>query len=197
MLNNEDKFIISSEKERLAFLQMKKKLNLFSDCQINLTPSYGKEVYDGTMLKLNDGTKVKSYIMEFKLRNFHLDMELEGFFLEVKKLDSLKKLIKKWNKEYMEEYDILYFSFTEHYTMCWNLTKLEKDGKLLKDNRSMNKATMQSNKDKINKGVYLLKIEDGKKIPFKWDEIYYKQYMSPPPAKMTIKEIVQAVGIPF
>lgn len=193
----EDRFLISSTKERLAFAQMKKQLNLFNDCQIYLTPSEGKEVYDGSMIKMDDGSKVKSYLMEFKVRNFHLDMEIDGFFLEVKKLDSLKKVQKKWKKELVEDYDILYFNFTEHYTVCWNLTKLEQDGKLNKQNRLMNKATMNSTTDKIDKGVYLLKLEDGKKIPFKWDEIYYKQYMSPPPASMTIREVVKSVGIPF
>ena len=193
----EDRFLMSSTKERLAFAQMKKQLNLFNDCQIYLTPAEGKEVYDGSMIKMDDGSKVKSYIMEFKVRNFHLDMEREGFFLEVKKLDSLKKIQKKWKKELVEDYDILYFSFTEHYTVCWNLSSLERDGKLNKENRLMNKATMNSTTDKIDKGVYLLKIEDGKKIPFKWDEIYYKQYISPPPVGLTIKEVVRAVGIPF
>lgn len=200
MLNNEDRFLIAAEKERLAFRQMKKQLNLFNDCQIYLTPAEGKEVYDGTMIRLNDGSKVKSYIMEFKVRNFHIDMETDGFFLETKKLQSLKRLNKKWQKElYLDkdEYDILYFSFTEHYTMCWNLTKMEAEGKLYSDRRSMNKATMESTTNKIDKGVYLLKIEDGKKINFKWDEIYYQQYISPPPASMTIREVVKAVGIQF
>lgn len=195
MLN--ERFTIAEEKERIAFLQMKKQLNLFKDCQIWLSPVGDGYVYDGTMIKLKDGSKVKSYIMEFKVRNFHLDMEIDGFFLEVKKLDSLKKIQKKWKKELVEDYDILYFNFTEHYTICWNLSSLERDGKLNKENRLMNKATMNSTTDKVDKGVYLLKLEDGKKIPFKWDEIYYKQYMSPPPASMTIKEVVKAVGIQF
>lgn len=195
MLN--ERFTIAEEKERIAFLQMKKQLNLFNDCQIWLSPVGGGYVYDGTMIKMDDGSKVKSYLMEFKVRNFHLDMEIDGFFLEVKKLDSLKKIQKKWKKELVEDYDILYFNFTEHYSVCWNLSKLERDGKLNKENRLMNKATMNSTTDKIDKGVYLLKLEDGKKIPFKWDEIYYQQYMSPPPPQMTIKEVIKSVGIPF
>lgn len=196
----DNKFIQAAEKERIAFLQMKKQLNLFSDCQIYLTPSEGMDCYDGHMMRLNDGTKVKSYIMEFKVRNFLVEMETDGFFLETKKFLSLKKQVKKWQKELYvdkDEYDILYFSFTDKYTVCWNLTKMEQDGKLKSDRRKMNKATMNSTNDKIEKGVYLLKVEDGKKIDFKWQDLYYEQYKSPPPPKMTVKEVVRSVGIVF
>ena len=56
---------------------------------------------------------------------------------------------------------------------------------------------MNSTNDKIEKGVYLLKVEDGKKIDFKWQDLYYEQYKSPPPPKMTVKEVVRSVGIVF
>jgi hypothetical protein len=177
-----EKFIEASTKERFAFNQFITTYNLFQekdDYSLYLSPVDGYDVYDAMAQHYSDDRHTdKRYIIETKIRNVSFnalkECKEDGWILESKKLNSLIK-VADLDKE---RNDILYISFNNDQTIVWNLTKLIDKGLLVKSKKVMNKATMESREDKVNKSIYLLKEEWGKCYKYRFDEISYKAHIN-------------------
>lgn len=172
-----DAFEIASRKERLAFDTMVKLYNVFPpNYRINPSPIDGHDSYDYWIHKLNENFSItQRYVVEVKIRSLQgsqLDDAREnGWLLETKKFNSLKKML-----EIDPEMKILYVCFTNDGTYFFDLLKLESQGLLKVSKKVMNKATMNSKTDKINKSIYLLKSEwASKSYPFIWDDRIYNE----------------------
>lgn len=177
-----EKFISASRKERFAFNQFITTYNLFQEkdnYSVYLTPDDGYDVYDAMVQHYADDYNTdKRYIIETKVRNVSMnvleDCKTNGWILESKKYNSLMKVAELDP----EKNDVLYISFNNDQTIVWNLTKLTEKGLLVKSKKTMNKATMASREDKINKSIFLLKEEWGKIYKYRFDEMSYKTHIT-------------------
>lgn len=170
--NNNDEFIEASKRERFHFKMFVDKYNLFNEDDgytTLITPVEGMDRYDALIQKYESDTYMveKRYIVELKVRMLSDDKikrsREEGWILESKKLNDLKEI----QELDPDNNDILYICFNNRYTMVWNITKMINNGKIGKTIKmDMNKATMDSRSNKINKNVYLLKEEDGKRYEY-------------------------------
>lgn len=169
-MNN--KFEEASKKERFAFNQFIKLYNLYQSdkYEIFITPDDGYDSYDVLIqeVDLESGIIIKRWIIEIKIRKeraTHCGYE-EGFILEKKKYNQLKKM-----KDIdSEKNEILYINFTTEETLVFNLSEIDIEF----ERKFMNKATMSSKKDKVNKLVSLLNHNDAKRYNYIFDEIQYR-----------------------
>lgn len=175
-----NKYEEASFKERLAFNTLIKLYNIFSKGYVvNSTPYCGMDEYDFYVHKINENFSiVKRIIIEVKIRsltgNQLEDARENGFILEVKKYNSLKRMLK-----IDPEMSLVYVCFTNDGTYFFDLNKLEKDGNLKLVKKEMNAYTMEKERGKVNKGVYLLKPELAiKHFPFVWDDRMFDQEMN-------------------
>lgn len=165
---NDDKFVEASKRERYSLKYLlpilEKLMPKVYQWTEYITDIYGYDVYDCLWQAHIDGSTQRRYIIEVKIRDTHYD----ELILETKKLRDLK------SKVYDDKTQILYINITPIATYIFNLTKLEKDGKLVKNNLVANKATMVSRTDKVNKGVYFLNVSEARKIDWTFSEVEYK-----------------------
>lgn len=178
-MNNNDKYVEASKRERFHFNQLCIEEDIFNEDKgytILTTPEDGYDKYDFLIQKYSPQSYIceKRYIVEVKVRNLtgHIlkDAQDNGWILETKKLNSLLE-VQKLDKE---KNDIIYISFNGTYTYIWNITSLMNKGLLeATTNRSMNKATMSSRDNKVNKKVYMLKEEWGKRFDYEATEENY------------------------
>ena len=177
-----ERFIEASKRERFAFQQFISTYNLFQEdnnYSVYLTPDDGYDVYDAMVQHYSsDYYTDRRYIIETKVRNVSMevlkDCKENGWILESKKYNSLMKVAALDE----DKNDVLYISFNNDQTIVWNLTKLTKKGLLVKSKKTMNKATMTSRENKINKSIFLLKEEWGKVYKYRFDEISYKSHIN-------------------
>lgn len=174
-----DKYEEAAYKERLAFKEFIKTFKYSNNelYEIVYTEYTGSDVYD--VLIVNRLTR-KRAIIEIKIRGdegTHRGIQ-DGFFLEKKKYNSLLKLRKYEILSNEDDCKIFYLNFTTSGTYMWNL-----DSILIKSVRmTMNKATMGSKIDKVDKEVFTLKVEDAKHHSYQWiDRKYWDD--TPPEAK--------------
>jgi hypothetical protein len=174
------RFIEAAKKERYAFKEFIKETKLFNSTSWNIfiSPDDGYDDYDVLIQKIcgagfRKGLVCKRYIIELKNRTHLSDYVtsqcgIEGWILEKAKYDKLKK---HYDMD-PERNRMLYICFTNKGTMVWDLTDLE-DLNVIK--KEMNKATMVSRENKINKNVILLKEENAKIYPYTFNQNdYYK-----------------------
>ena len=167
-----NRFEKSSFIERCAFKNFIKLYDGFKGYHIEYTPFDGFDQYDVLLSKIEDGIITKRIFIEIKVRDKHY----EEYFLETKKLNALRKTMKE---NYIENYTFLYLNFTPTGTYIWN-TSITDDLKVSKC--VMNKATMNSRSEKVNKSKYDLPISMAKHWHYTWDEgqlrPYYDEYFS-------------------
>lgn len=171
-----NKFEEAAIKERIAFKNLRELYNLFNteDCLITINPYDGMESYDLIIQYHKNGTIIKRLIIELKIRSLSgmslQDARDNGWIFEDKKYKSLKKAADlDPDKNVM-----LYICFTPDGTYIWNITKLQSDFK--KHKKVMNKATMSSTDNKINKTVYLLDPKLAHKhYEYRWDDAQYQK----------------------
>lgn len=169
MNTNNDKFIEASKRERYTLKYIlpliKEKMPKDYEWTEYITDIYGYDVYDCLLQAYIEGSIQKRFIIEVKIRDKHW----EDLILETEKLKSLK------SKIFDDKAQILYINITPKGTYIFNLTKLEKQNKLVKNTLMANKATMASRDEKVNKGVYFLNVGDALKLEWTFNENEYKE----------------------
>ena len=181
-VNNYEK---SSFSERAAFKNFIKLYNGFKNWEILLTPYDGYDCYDVLLYKIKDGIITNRMFIEIKIR----DCIYDTYFLETKKLNSIKKLCESELYFTDDEYKILYLNFTPQGTFIWDCSVIEKEN-IKVSKQMMNKATMSSRTKKVNKSKYDLPISLAKRWDYIWDEKqlipHYDEYFNNR-VKQTIK----------
>lgn len=149
--------------ERLAFNAFIDKFGLWKadNYDIYITDISSTSPYDVIITKKDDnGKDIGRLIIEIKIR----DKEYSSWVYEGKKHNSLTK-IKNIDPDYNK---IIYINFTPTGTIVWDIDKIIDKYKL--ERMEMNRVTSHSRSDKVDKRIYLLKEEDGKKWNYIWDE---------------------------
>ena len=147
-----DQFVERSKRERYSLNKIKPFLtNGQSEVQFHTTDEYSYDKYDAIINFLDQGKTIKQHIIEFKHRDTHYDI----LVLETKKFKSLKRHIMR-----PEITDLIYICSTPKATYLFNLSEMEKSGKLPVVKMNMNKATSESRSDKVQKTAIMLNIED-------------------------------------
>lgn len=164
---------LAGEQERYSIANFFNQLNEESikhSFKVFMSDSNKKVGYDAMVLvkdKLT-GESIKWIMLEAKVRS----EEFDNWFLELKKLNTLKRERRfKIEKEYVTlPIQIMYINFTPNKTVLWNLSRLEKDKKLGElVRREMNAVTVQSTTNKTKKQVYLLEEDMGIIFDFKYN----------------------------
>lgn len=175
-MNFTDSFAEAAYKERLAFKNLRSIYNLFPDDNhfIDIRPYDGMDEYDVLIQKHNEGSILKRLITELKIRMLTGDAlqqaEENGYILESKKYKALKR-IQSIDADLNK---CAYICFTPTGTYLWFIDDLDKKGLLKPVNKEMNRATMASRDEKIDKKVYLLKTEWAyKRWDYTWSEDQY------------------------
>lgn len=116
--------------------------------------------YDAMFFIIDNETQsiVKRVWIELKIRKTTFDT----YLLETKKMNSLLKLRK--DMFFTEnEVSLLYINFTPNETIIYNLDKVKE---LPTEKRVMNKCTVVSRTNKVEKSVIMLRPEDGKVLNY-------------------------------
>ena len=169
----EHKMYLAGEQERYSIANFFNQLNEESNkhsFKVIMSDSNRSVGYDAMVLvkdKLT-GESIKWILLEAKVRS----TEFDNWFLELKKLNTLKRERRfKIEKEYISlPIQIMYINFTPNKTVLWNLSRLEKDnnlGELVR--KEMNAVTVQSTTTKTKKQVYLLEEDKGLIFDFKYN----------------------------
>lgn len=177
-----DKFTEAGKKERYCLTEFFKYLSFRSnDYNYSFSPSDESECigFDGTLIisyKMT-GTILSYYIVEAKVRTEVYD----AFIFEKYKLNTLKKYKQKLDKYFNAQYsdktiNMMFVSFTEKGTFMYDILTIIKNNlmpKITKDLK-MNKATVTSREDKIQKDVYLLPQDISVKYKWNFNETEYQ-----------------------
>lgn len=173
MKTTEHKMYLAGEQERYSIAKFFNQLNEESNkhqFKVFMSDSNRSVGYDAMVLvkdKLT-GESIKWILLEAKVRS----TEFDNWFLELKKLNTLKRERRfKIEKEYVTlPIQIMYINFTPNKTVLWNLSRLERDNKLGElVRREMNAVTVQSTTNKTKKQVYLLEEDMGIIFDFKYN----------------------------
>lgn len=158
--------------ERLAFSNFMKESNIFGvgNWEIKPTPYSGLEPYDILAIRYNnDGSIIKRLIIELKIRD--RDFTDSGWVFETKKYKSMKAI----QDMDPDNNRIVYINFTPTNTLLWKIDDIIGRYKAVK--KEMNKATMDSRDNKINKSTYLLSTDDAYIFNYVWSESQYHQLL--------------------
>ena len=165
MVYTEQEYYKKSVRERIMldilFSRIYNK-NEFQD-NIHHTPADSKEPYDSIVCRF-DGTIKQNHIWEAKIR----DANYTEILFEKIKYESLKKIAKRYEGA---PSDIFYVSTHPNGTYIFNITKIEKEGKLEWIKQQHNKSTVEKWRGKIEKQLIYLPIEWGKIIDIKVSDI--------------------------
>lgn len=177
-LNNE--FKKSGDKERYALVNLFNYLTTKQeDYSYNFAPSdSGVNIgFDGilTIKYKNSGTIAGYYIIEAKVRTQHYDQ----LIFEKAKMNTLKKYKRQYDKYFKTNFSdktigILYVNFTPQASYIFDICTIEENNLLPKlTKKEMNKVTVASREDKINKQIYLLNLDLGIKYKYIFNEEEY------------------------
>lgn len=168
------KFTEAGRKERYCLTELFNYLNFTNDTyKYSFSPTSEDESigFDGTLIishKLT-GTIKAFYLVEAKVRTKVYDT----FVFEQKKLNTLKSYKRKLDKYFKAEYsdktiNLMYVSFTEEATFMYDLLTLIDNHLMPKLTKmKMNKVTVESRDNKINKHVFLL--PQNIAVKYKWN----------------------------
>ena len=163
MVYTEQEYLRKSERERimldLLFSQIYNKGNLQDN--IYHTPADSKEPYDSVVCRFKDGIINVNHIWEAKIR----DANYNEILFEQIKYESLKKISKSYSEACGSE--IFYVSTHPDGTYVFNITNIEKQGKLIWIKQEHSKSTVEKWKGKIEKSLIYLPIEWAKKVDIK------------------------------
>jgi len=165
MVYTEQEYYNKSVRERIMLDMLFSRIYNKSKLQDNIhhTPADSKEPYDSIVCRF-DGTIKENHIWEAKIR----DANYTEILFEKIKYESLKKVAKRYEGA---PSDIFYVSTHPNGTYIFNITKIEKDGKLQWIKQEHNKSTVEKWKGKIEKQLIYLPIEWGKMVDIKVSDI--------------------------
>lgn len=165
MVYTEQEYYNKSVRERIMLDLLFSRIYNKSKLQDNIhhTPADSKEPYDSIVCRF-DGTIKQNHIWEAKIR----DTNYTEILFEKIKYESLKKIAKRYEGA---PSDIFYVSTHPNGTYIFNITKIEKEGKLEWIKQQHNKSTVEKWRGKIEKQLIYLPIEWGKMIDIKVSDI--------------------------
>ena len=165
MVYTEQEYYNKSVRERIMLDLLFSRIYNKSKLQDNIhhTPADSKEPYDSIVCRF-DGTIKQNHIWEAKIR----DANYTEILFEKIKYESLKKIAKRYEGA---PSDIFYVSTHPNGTYIFNITKIEKEGKLEWIKQQHNKSTVEKWRGKIEKQLIYLPIEWGKIIDIKVSDI--------------------------
>lgn len=165
MVYTEQEYYNKSVRERIMLDLLFSRIYNKSKLQDNIhhTPADSKEPYDSIVCRF-DGTIKQNHIWEAKIR----DANYTEILFEKIKYESLKKIAKRYEGA---PSDIFYVSTHPNGTYIFNITKIEKEGKLEWIKQQHNKSTVEKWRGKIEKQLIYLPIEWGKMIDIKVSDI--------------------------
>lgn len=168
----ENNFDFAEERERYALKQV---IDRFTEdnnftYEVKFNPPGNMNNYDLLILKYKDGKIVKRYLIESKIRF----KEYDTYIIECKKIRAIKGIIKELHIE--NEAEIIYINFTPTKTLYWNITEMERIGKLPVTKFLMPKTTM-GNKPKVPKFNIELDTNMATKLDYIFSEKNYNQYL--------------------
>lgn len=165
MVYTEQEYYNKSVRERIMLDLLFSRIYNKSKLQDNIhhTPADSKEPYDSIVCRF-DGTIKQNHIWEAKIR----DANYTEILFEKIKYESLKKIAKRYEGA---PSDIFYVSTHPNGTYIFNITKIEKEGKLEWIKQEHNKSTVEKWRGKIEKQLIYLPIEWGKMIDIKVSDI--------------------------
>ena len=165
MVYTEQEYYNKSVRERIMLDILFSRIYNKSKLQDNIhhTPADSKEPYDSIVCRF-DGTIKQNHIWEAKIR----DANYTEILFEKIKYESLKKIAKRYEGA---PSDIFYVSTHPNGTYIFNITKIEKEGKLEWIKQQHNKSTVEKWRGKIEKQLIYLPIEWGKIIDIKVSDI--------------------------
>jgi predicted secreted protein len=121
-------------------------------------------IYDAFYHVYDENYKIiKRVFIEVKIRSIDWDKP----YLEFKKWKSIKDLIEKTFYLKEGEYDILYINFLPNSTYVWKIKDMDQSNLITS---KMNKATMASRSNKVDKKVWELDRSCGKSLDFIFNE---------------------------
>jgi hypothetical protein len=166
MVYTEQEFLRKSERERIMLDLLFAKIYNKGKTQDNIyhTPADGKDEYDSVVCRFLNGIISKNHIWEAKIR----DANYSDILFEKKKYQSLKKVAERYNGA---ECDIFYVSTHPDGTYVFNITEIEKAGKIEWVKQEHNKSTVMKHLGKIMKDIIYLPIDLAKKVDIKVSDI--------------------------
>jgi hypothetical protein len=166
MVYTEQEFLRKSERERIMLDLLFAKIYNKGKTQDNIyhTPADGKDEYDSVVCRFLNGIISKNHIWEAKIR----DTNYSDILFEKKKYQSLKKVAEKYSGA---ECDIFYVSTHPDGTYVFNITEIEKSGKLEWIKQEHNKSTVMKHLGKVVKDIIYLPIDLAKKVDIKVSDI--------------------------
>jgi len=166
MVYTEQEFLKKSERERIMLDLLFAKIYNKGATQDNIyhTPADGRDEYDSVVCRFLNGIINKNHIWEAKIR----DANYPDILFERKKYQSLKKIAEKYSGA---DCDIFYVSTHPDGTYVFNITEIEKSGKLEWIKQEHNKSTVMKHLGKIVKDVTYLPIDLAKKVDIKVSDI--------------------------
>jgi hypothetical protein len=166
MVYTEQEFLRKSERERIMLDLLFAKIYNKGKTQDNIyhTPADGRDEYDSVVCRFLNGTINKNHIWEAKIR----DTNYSDILFEKKKYQSLKKVAEKYSGA---ECDIFYVSTHPDGTYVFNITEIEKAGKIEWIKQEHNKSTVMKHLGKVMKDIIYLPIDLAKKVDIKVSDI--------------------------
>lgn len=166
MVYTEQEYLRKSERERIMMNIVFSKIYNKNDYQDNIhhTPADSKETYDSIVCRFLNGRITKNHIWEAKIR----DANYNEILFEKIKYNSLKKVAQRYEGA---ECDIFYISTHPNGTYIFNITKIEKEGKLEWIKQEHNRSTVEKWKGKVMKEIAYLPTSLAKFIDVKVTDI--------------------------
>ena len=166
MVYTEQEYLRKSERERIMMNIVFSKIYNKGQYQDNIhhTPADSKETYDSVVCRFLNGSIKKNHIWEAKIR----DANYNEILFEKIKYNSLKKVAQRYEGA---ESDIFYISTHPDGTYIFNITNIEKEGKLQWIKQEHNKSTVEKWRGKVMKELVYLPIELAKFIDVKVSDI--------------------------
>jgi hypothetical protein len=167
MVYTEQEYLKKSERERIMLNIVFSKIYNKNEYQDNIhhTPADSKEPYDSVVCRFLNGIIKKNHIWEAKIR----DANYNEILFEKIKYNSLKKISKRYEEGATT--DIFYISTHPNGTYVFNITHIEKEGKLEWIKQEHNRSTVEKWRGKVEKELIYLPIELAKFIDVKVSDI--------------------------
>lgn len=167
MVYTEQEYFRKSQRERIMLDLLFSKIYNKGEFQDNIyhTPADSKEPYDSVVCRFKNGIISKNHIWEAKIR----DTNYSEILFEKIKYESLKKVSKRYSEAC--DCNIFYVSTHPNGTYVFNITNIEKEGKLEWIKQEHNRSTVEKWRGKIEKQLIYLPVEWGKVIDIKVSDI--------------------------
>lgn len=162
MVYTDQEYFNKSERERIMLDILFSKIYNKGELKDNIhhSPADSKEPYDSIVCRFKGGIIISNHIWEAKIR----DANYTEILFEKIKYESLKKIAKRYEGA---PSDIFYVSTHPNGTYIFNITKIEKEGKLTWIKQEHNRSTVEKWRGKVEKQLIYLPIDWGKMVDIK------------------------------